>query len=568
MIDSDQDRQNGSVLNVLVIGGEGGRRVVVLAEQITRHVPRASICGIAYKVPAPSEAGPMARLRLALKSILEWAERRLLGVIHGGRPHMARRAKSDRQLISRKCQEAGWDLSLTGDLNSSDLARFVGEKAPALVIASGVGAVPRALAAMTAQGIIHGHITPPERSNAETRTSLNPGCDPEAWGLKITHLTPRTETVLARFELPRDPLDTQVSMELKSSVILRDLLVQSVAAVAERPEGAADRVEEWIRTMIPSYLSGSGAPGRGSSIDQAPSLQVHSNWKLCVYSLLLLSPGVLFRNWLRWWRKQHPVIFLNSHLISDRHHRMSLPTEALLRMVKYLQGHYRIVTLTKACELLESGSVDEPTLVLTFDDGYEDNFLNLRAVSEETGVPVVLFLSTDPVTHHREFPHDSDRGLFGFRALTWDQVRYWSAGDAEFGSHTCSHYDCGSTNETLLIRELAESKRTLEQKLGKPARAFAFPFGKPKNMSSTAMAIATKIYDHYLSSFGGDNAPSAPGHHKHLLRKFLRGNAWESELELQDVFLNARLLKRWFRMKNANPDQEAWDAAIESAYRQ
>ena len=35
-------------------------------------------------------------------------------------------------------------------------------------------------------------------------------------------------------------------------------------------------------------------------------------------------------------------------------------------------------------ELLKSGSINEPTLVITFDDGYEDNFVNLRAVSEET----------------------------------------------------------------------------------------------------------------------------------------------------------------------------------------
>jgi len=215
---------------------------------------------------------------------------------------------------------------------------------------------------------------------------------------------------------------------------------------------------------------------------------------------------------------------------------MSLPTEAFYRVVRFLKGYYRIVSLSEAVRLLESGNIDEPTVVLTFDDGYEDNFVNLRAVSEETGVPVVLFVSSDPVTERRGFAHDYERGLKGFPALSWDQIRYWAADGTEFQSHSCSHFDCGSADEVLLEREMVRSKRILEEQLGGPVTSFAFPFGKPQNMSAPAVAIAGQTYDHFLSCFGGENYPGQPRNLKHLFRKHLQGNAWESELVLQDIF--------------------------------
>ncbi len=529
------------MMKVLLITGGRARRVIVLAQQIERHVPGAKICGIVYKVPASSEVALASRFYSVARSVGAWAARLLLAAIHGGRPYRPETTGSDRNALARKCQQAGWDLCVTENIESPEVPKFIREKQANLAAAAGLGSVPRALAGLTLRGIIQGQIFSLDKQGVEAPAGPKATTAVDACRLKVTQLGPQGETLLARFDLSPEPLDTQASLELKGNLILRDLLVQSIAAIAEQPETVTDRMERWIRNMIPSYLSQAGAL-QEDSIDQAPPLRIRANWKLCIHSLFLFSPSVIVRNWLRHWRKQHPVVFLNSHLISDRHHRMTLPTEAFFRVVKYLQRHYRIVGLSEASRLLKSGSVSEPTVVLTFDDGYEENFLNLRAVAEETGVPVVLFVSTQIVTEHRGFTHDLERGLTGFRALTWDQIRYWSNAGAEFGSHTCSHYDCGSIDQAALENEIVESKHELETQLKKPIAAFAFPFGKPENMSERAIAIAGKTYEHFLSSFGGENLPSTSENHTHLLRKHLQGNAWEAELELQGV------LKRFLRL--------------------
>jgi len=528
----------------VVIAGEEARRIILLAENIERRVRDAKVCGIVYRVPTTSGFTLISRARSSLSAAGDLLLRVLLSVIHGGHVRAGQIDVPSRDTLAQKCRQAGWDMHFTEHIGSDEAEDFIRKRNVNLLILMKPTCIPSISQNCVSSGIIVGRIHVLEQQAMKTPPDDKCGVRVRAFQIEVTQLVSHGQKQLGCFDLDPGPLDTRVSVELKSNLILRDLLVQSVAALAEQPQETASQVQAWVRSMIPSYLWLNGTAEQDSSIDQAPPLRVRANWKLCLYSLFLLSPFVILRNWLYRWGKQYPVLFLTSHLISDRHHRMALPTEAFLSVVRYLKKHYKIVGFSEACRLLKRGTIREPTVALTFDDGYEDNFVNLRAVCEEMDVPVALFVSTDPVTFHREFAHDLGRGLAGFRALTWNQIRYWSAEGAEFHSHTCSHYDCGSTDEESLMKELAESKRVLEEQLGKPVTAFAFPFGKPKNMSGPATAIAGRIYDHFLSSFGGDNKPSASDNHKHLFRKHLQGNAWEAELEIQNVFVIAGSSKK------------------------
>src|SRR6266571_221671 len=180
--------------------------------------------------------------------------------------------------------------------------------------------------------------------------------------------------------------------------------------------------------------------------------------------------------------------------ITDWMHRMGISTEMFWHQIRFLQRHYRIVGLSEGIELLRSGEMRVPCVALTFDDGYGDNFVSLRAVAEETAIPVALFLPTQPIENHREFQHDLVRGTSGFFPLTWEQVRYWNLRGGEFGSHTHTHFDCGYADRKRLEAEIIGSKNTLETHLTKPVRFFAFPFGGQRNISSEAMQLAVFTY--------------------------------------------------------------------------
>jgi len=173
-----------------------------------------------------------------------------------------------------------------------------------------------------------------------------------------------------------------------------------------------------------------------------------------------------------------------------------------------------------------------PTVAITFDDGYADNFVNLRAVTEETGLPIGYFIATEHISTGREFAHDRLRNEHGFLPNTWEQVEFLQRCGFEIGSHTRNHVDCGSSDEEFLRHEIVGSGEDIRQRLG-PTANFSFPFGLPQNISAPAAQIACASYKNVFSAYRGGNF------HADARRILKRGNfshtVWELELQLQSV---------------------------------
>jgi peptidoglycan/xylan/chitin deacetylase (PgdA/CDA1 family) len=227
-------------------------------------------------------------------------------------------------------------------------------------------------------------------------------------------------------------------------------------------------------------------------------------------------------------------VILYHHLVSDRPHPLGLPTDAFVRHLRYLKRHYRIVSLDDAVALLASGAVGEPTIVLTMDDGYGDNFVNLRAALRAEPAPVALFVCSRLIAESRPFPHDVRDHREGFSPLTPEEVRSLAAEGITIGSPTRTHLDCGTHDHARLTDEIVGSRQDLEAMLNREVRYFAFPFGHRENMSPEAMAIASSAYRHHFSAHGGTNTVPAVAL-QHLRRMGWPVNLWELELALQGV---------------------------------
>src|SRR6185436_11363783 len=141
--------------------------------------------------------------------------------------------------------------------------------------------------------------------------------------------------------------------------------------------------------------------------------------KLLAKSALGL-PATMLRNWRRRSNRSFPVMILFHHLVADRQHMLGMSTAHFLRQVEFLRTHYQVVSLRDAIGMLRSNTVSRPTVVLTVDDGYGDNFLTLRAIRERLDVPMTLFVSTEIMNNQGRFPHDARHGNEGWNPLTWD----------------------------------------------------------------------------------------------------------------------------------------------------
>ncbi|HTZ74130.1 MAG TPA: polysaccharide deacetylase family protein [Candidatus Aquilonibacter sp.] len=529
-----------------------------------RELPGAEICGIVQRpvsnltreqrilasgsLDAPGlEIGPGPRIR-------SWARRSILALLdsalwflHGCPPKLNASPAFTADSLEEKCAEFSWPFLLANDLDAQSVAHFAACVAPDLVIALGeVPSLP-ATALVPSRGWIRARSNDVFGGAAKAATGLH---------VRVEHLSdysaPPQE--LAGITLPRQVYDSPVGFTLKSDLVVDDLLTQAVVGIQTGTVSQTSAgLIHWIQNLLSPYLAQLGSP---SATTVRPARRwLRSVWSLTVETILLCSPVVVCRNWLRRLRGRYPVLILVHHLVSDRAHRMSISTEAFWRQVLFLHRHYRIVSLSEASELLQSGRLRVPAVSLTFDDGYADNFISLRAVAEEFGISVALFITTVPIDLHREFQHDVIRGQHGAFPMTWQQIRYWKDRGAEFGSHTRTHIKCGVVDRALLREEIVGSKADFEAQLGETPRFFAFPYGTLEDMPAEATQIAASAYPHFLSAFGGENFPDRTNANSHLFRKNAYPEPWELELELQSVFDLVESAKRKLRLSGGHPPQ-------------
>lgn len=104
------------------------------------------------------------------------------------------------------------------------------------------------------------------------------------------------------------------------------------------------------------------------------------------------------------------------------------------------------------------------SIILTFDDGYIDFYLNAFPILRRFGLHAISFIPT---------------GLIGTSYyMSWGQIKEIdSSGLVSFQAHSVTHPNMTSLSDEQLKHQVIESKKTLESQLGKPVNTFAYPYG-------------------------------------------------------------------------------------------
>ncbi len=113
--------------------------------------------------------------------------------------------------------------------------------------------------------------------------------------------------------------------------------------------------------------------------------------------------------------------------------------------------------------------------ILTFDDGYLDNHLNMLPLARKYGYTGVLFLLGD-FTADRNF-WDSGEDAEANRIMTTEQKKDFVEQGWEIGAHTLTHPHLTQLSDEEVLHEVRESKSRLEDGLQTKIVSFAYPFG-------------------------------------------------------------------------------------------
>jgi peptidoglycan/xylan/chitin deacetylase (PgdA/CDA1 family) len=235
------------------------------------------------------------------------------------------------------------------------------------------------------------------------------------------------------------------------------------------------------------------------------------------------------------------------------------PTQACFaEQMTWLKSHLTVLSEVELLDLIGRPAKGH-FAVVTFDDGYRDNYELAWPVLRSLGIPAIFFVSPalidarrlgwwDVIAYlvkHSAKPQIEIRGevasirklqgwmkslpaaetenlietlsqiaevplpsseLQSGQLMTWDQIVEVSRNGIAIGSHTSTHRVLATLDEDRQWWELSESKAALERRLGQPVRTLAYPAGSHGNFTAASMQIAEECgYEGAFSFHSGGN---------------------------------------------------------------
>lgn len=187
-----------------------------------------------------------------------------------------------------------------------------------------------------------------------------------------------------------------------------------------------------------------------------------------------------------WWRPtvddRHPRILMyhmiRPRLPGGRFNKLRVAPERFEQQLRYLTEHgWRFAFLSELADLRDTSK----TVVLTFDDGFRDNYLAAHPLLVKYGAKATLFLVVDRFDRDwstaKKAHHDSGE-LMGEEKLSDAELRKMlDSGLWELGAHTLTHALLPDLSDAERQHEVAESKTAIEARFDTEVTSFAYPFG-------------------------------------------------------------------------------------------
>jgi peptidoglycan/xylan/chitin deacetylase (PgdA/CDA1 family) len=179
---------------------------------------------------------------------------------------------------------------------------------------------------------------------------------------------------------------------------------------------------------------------------------------------------------------QDPQVAKDNHQTS-----ISVDTETFREQMVYLKGKgYQALGIQELVNFFNNGTIPpKKSVILTFDDGYEDFYFNAYPILKENGFLAIMFLPTGLMNN------------YGY--LNWSEISEMAANGIYFGNHTWSHKSVAQ-QQSIIESEITTADTQLTERNLDNLKIFAYPYGSTNSRTETfltgkgySLAFTTKF---------------------------------------------------------------------------
>ena len=127
-------------------------------------------------------------------------------------------------------------------------------------------------------------------------------------------------------------------------------------------------------------------------------------------------------------------------------------------------------------------------VVITFDDGYMDNYTWAYPILKRYGLTASIMLVTSNIGGTNEWDQDSETE--SSQLLGTAEIREMARNGITYGSHTLTHRALTELDDDEAWKEIVESKSALESLTGSEINTFCYPYGHFDQSSREAVEAA------------------------------------------------------------------------------
>ncbi len=172
--------------------------------------------------------------------------------------------------------------------------------------------------------------------------------------------------------------------------------------------------------------------------------------------------------------KSIPVIMYHS-IDYEAGNELRVSKDAFREQMKYLKDKgYTTLSLDELYSFMVNNKpIPEKSVVLTFDDGYKDNYENAYPILKEFGFNAAVFIIVNCIDKEKDY-------------LTSQQLKEMDVNGVSIESHTINHDQLDKLPYNKQVETLKSSKEYIEKLLNKKVKYIGYPYGKTNDSAIKA----------------------------------------------------------------------------------